>query len=151
MIGTAGRKARRPPRQAADSRSRGASSFATGAATFTVGKVTMPPFFLITALSTIIGVGLAASPLQAANIDSGLWSKPDLLFVLSQEELAVTWQQLTAEFKRTRGFFIEDDLLYIEGRDGTPDRNASEHFGDRKTEVELWTDPSSTRPGFGTE
>jgi hypothetical protein len=112
----------------------------------------MPPLFLVAAaLSTIMGLGLAASPVQAANIDSGLWSKPDLLLVLSQEESADTWQQLTAEFKRTWGFFIEDDLLYIEGGDGKPDRNASVHFGDRKTEVELWTDPWSKRPGFESE
>ncbi|WP_447598067.1 hypothetical protein [Nitrospira sp. Nam80] len=111
----------------------------------------MPPLFLIAALSIIIGLGLAASPVQAANIESGLWSKPDLLFVLRHEEPADTWRQLTAEFKRTWGFFIEDDLLYIEGRDGNPHRNASEHFGDWKTEVELWTGPWSKRPGFETE
>lgn len=111
----------------------------------------MPPLFLVTALSTIIGLGVAASPVQAANIDSGLWSKPDLLLVLSQEELPDTWQQLTADFKRTWGFFIEDDLLYIEGRDGNPDRNVPEHFGDRKTEVELWTDRWSNRHGFETD
>jgi uncharacterized protein YjbJ (UPF0337 family) len=104
----------------------------------------MMPLFLAAAFSIAVGVGLVAapgiaSPMQAARTDVEPWAGLDLLLVFNQEELARNWKQLQSDLKQKWSSFIDDDLLYIEGRYDTSDGQLK-RYGDRKSEVEHWTD-----------
>jgi len=59
---------------------------------------------------------------------------------INREQFKGQWKQFKGELKRQWGKFTDDDLLQIEGSYDKFQGRLQERYGNRKEEVERWTD-----------
>ena len=90
----------------------------------------------------------SASPPQTEKAESSNWPTPNLLLVLNQDQFAGNWKQFKGDLKQKWGGFTDDDLLYIEGSYTKYEGKLHERYGDRKDEIQQWTDEWFKRHNF---
>ena len=73
---------------------------------------------------TVVIAPAIAAPLQTGKHEVGVWGSPNLLLVITLDQMADDWKRYSGDPKPAWGVFAEDDLLYIEGRDD----NAENHW-----------------------
>lgn len=103
----------------------------------------MPPLLCSITLALALG-GVtdlwSASSLQTEKADSPGWFSPNLLLVLNQDQLSGYLKQFKGDFQQKWGEFIDDDLLYIEGRYDKYEDRLPERYGNWNGEIEQWMD-----------
>ncbi len=60
--------------------------------------------------------------------------------VLNEDQFEGNWKQFKGELKKQWGDITDDDLLYIEGKMDKFEGKVQERYGDRKAEVQEWTE-----------
>ena len=78
-------------------------------------------------------VGLAAPSSATENV-------PQPSLVVNQDQFEGNWKQFKGDLKKQWGKFTDDDLLVIEGNYDKLQGKIQERYGDRKEEVQRWTE-----------
>jgi len=63
-----------------------------------------------------------------------------VLLVMNQDQFGGQWKQFKGDLKKQWGKLTDDDMLQIEGNYDKFQGKLQERYGDRKAEVQSWTD-----------
>lgn len=98
------------------------------------------------AATAIFGVIVMTAGSGLAAIHQHSWSDPimshesHIVMVVNKDHFQGKWKQFKGDLKKKWGKFTDDDLLVIEGKYDKFEGKLQERYGDRKAEVQQWTD-----------